>query len=376
MLAMEDTLKGQLRYAIIGVGAGVLSMHRQALALPSVQLVAVSDIVSSLAQQRAAELHCAFYTDHRRLLAETHPDVAVVMTPHLFHASIATDCLAAGSHVLIEKPMAVEVAQADDMLAAAEQHQRLIGVIFQQRFRPEIRAARAYIQAGRLGSIQHIDMTAIWTRTARYYSSASWRGTWAGEGGGVLMNQAPHQLDVLCHLVGLPARVFAWTRRLLHHIETEDTVQAALEWSSGALGSLHISTAEVDQAEYLKIVGTRGQLELSSGKLVLRELDADLADFIASSPEAIAAPKLRDVEIDLEPGKGGKGDHLAVYQAFNNAILHGIPFTSAGVEGRMSLELANALIYSNYTHAPVDLPLDRQKYAALLDDLRAKRRVL
>lgn len=367
---MEPNPTRQLRYAVIGAGASVLSMHRQALALPAIQVVAVSDIVPALGEQRASELNCAFYADHRRLLAEVHPDVAVVMTPHPFHASIAIDCLAAGSNVLVEKPMAVQVAEADAMLAASTEHQRLLGVIFQRRFRPEIRAARALIQSGQLGRIQHIDMTAVWTRTERYYKSAGWRGTWSGEGGGVLMNQAPHQLDMLCHLVGLPARVFAWTRRLLHSIETEDTVQAALEWPQGALGSLHISTAEADKPEYLKIVGTRGQLELEAGKLTLRKLDADLVDFIATSPEAMAAPKMLDVQVELE---AGKGDHTAVYQAFNAALLQGSPFTSAGAEGRMSLELANALIYSNYTHEPIELPLDRQKYAALLDDLRTKR---
>ncbi len=364
---MELNPARQLRYAVIGVGASVFSMHRQALALPSIQVVAVSDIVSTGGEQRASELHCAFHADHKRLLAEVHPDVAVVMTPHPFHASIAIDCLAAGSNVLVEKPMAVQVAEADAMLAASTEHQRLLGVIFQQRFRPQVRAARTLIQSGQLGRIQHIDMTAVWTRTARYYRSASWRGTWSGEGGGVLMNQAPHQLDMLCHLVGLPARVFAWTRRLLHSIETEDTVQAALEWPDGALGSLHISTAEADRAEYLKIVGTRGQLELEEGKITLRKLDADLVDFIATSPKAMDAPKMLDLEVELEPGKG---DHAAVYQAFNAALLQGIPFTSAGPEGRMSLELANALIYSNYTHQPVELPLDRKKYAALLEELR------
>lgn len=365
---MESIPARQLRYAVIGVGAGVFSMHRQALALPTVQVVAVSDIVPTIGEQRARELHCPFYADHRRLLAEVHPDVVVVMTPHPFHASIAIDCLSAGSNVLVEKPIAVQVAEADAMLAASIQHQRLLGVIFQQRFRPQVRAARTFIQSGQLGRIQHVDMTAVWTRTERYYKSASWRGTWSGEGGGVLMNQAPHQLDVLCHLVGQPARVFAWTRRLLHSIETEDTVQAALEWPDGALGSLHISTAEADQAEYLKIVGTRGQLELEDGKLALRKLDADLVDFIATSPEAMAAPKMLDLAVEPEPGKG---DHTAVYQAFNAALLYGIPFTSAGPEGLMSLELANALIYSNYAHQPVELPLDRQKYAALLEDLRS-----
>ncbi len=358
------------RYAVIGAGAGVLKMHLPALALPNIKLVAISDIVGTIGQQRAAELNCAFYTDHQRLLAEEHPDVVVVVTPHPFHAPIAIDCLVAGANVLVEKPIAIQVSEADAMLAAAEKHQRLLGVVYQQRFRPEIRAAHAFIQSGRLGRLQRVEMTAVWTRSESYYRSANWRGTWSGEGGGVLMNQASHQLDLLCHLVGLPSRVFAWTRRLLHNMEAEDTVQAAMEWPSGALGSLHISTAETDQAEYLKIIGTHGQLELRGGKLALREFDMDMVDFIATYPQPIGAPNVFDVEVELEPGKG---DHVTVYRAFNAALSDGIPFTSAGAEGRMSLELANALIYSNYTHGPVELPLDRQKYSTLLEDLRSKK---
>lgn len=365
---MESKRTERLRYAIVGAGAGVLNMHRKALTLPTVDVVAISDINTALGQERAGELNCTFYPDHKQLLADVRPDVVVVMAPHPFHAPIAIDCMAAGSNVLVEKPMAVQVAEADAILAAAERHQRLFGVIFQQRFRPEIRAARKFIQDGRLGRIQHVDMTAVWTRTERYYKSAGWRGTWAGEGGGVLMNQAPHHLDILCHLVGSPSRVFAWTRRLLHHIETEDTVQAALEWPDGALGSLHISTAEADQAEYLKIVGTRGQLELSDGKLTLHVLDDDLEDFVVTSPKAMAAPKILAMTVPLEQGTG---DHAAVYQAFNDALLHDVPFTSAGAEGRMSLELANALIYSDYINGPVEMPLERQQYASLLENLRA-----
>ncbi len=358
------------RYAVIGAGAGVLTMHLPALVLPNINLVAIADIASAIGQQRAAELNCAFYTDHQRLLAETHPDVVVVITPHPFHAPIAIDCLAAGAHVLVEKPMAIQVAEADAMLTASEKYQRLVGVVFQHRFRPEIRAAHKFIQAGHLGRLQRIEMTAVWTRSERYYRSASWRGTWSGEGGGVLMNQASHQLDLLCHLVGLPSRVFAWTRHLLHNIEAEDTVQAIMEWPSGALGSLHISTAETDLAEYLKIVGTHGQLELRAGKLSLHTFDMDMVDFIATFPEPIGAPNVLDFDVELEPGNG---DHISVYQAFNAALSNGIPFTSAGAEGRMELELANALIYSNYTHGPIELPLDRQKYSTLLEDLRTKK---
>ncbi len=271
-----EAKQARLRYAIIGAGAGVFNMHRAALQLPEIDLVALSDINPTIGQQRAVELDCAFYSDHHQLLTEIQPDVAVIMAPHPLHARLAIDSLEAGCHVLVEKPMAIQVAEADAMIETAQQQQRLLGVVYQQRFRPEIRQAHDMLHAGRLGHIQHIAMSAVWTRTASYYKSAGWRGTWIGEGGGVLMNQAPHQLDLLCHLVGLPTRVFGWTRTSLHAIETEDTVQATLEWPDGALGSLHISTAEADQAEYMKIVGTQGQLELRNGHLTCQLLETDL----------------------------------------------------------------------------------------------------
>lgn len=361
----------QLRYAVIGAGAGVFGMHRAALQLPEIRVEAVADVNLEAARQRGEELSCPFYADHQQLLTEVKPDVVVIMTPHPYHAQIAIDSLQAGSHVLVEKPMAVQVSEADAMIETAERAQRLIGVVFQHRFRPEIRAAHQLIQSGQIGQLQHVSMTAVWTRTARYYQSAGWRGTWKGEGGGVLMNQACHHLDLLCHLVGEPARAFAWTRRILHAIETEDTVQATLEWPDGALGSLHISTAEADQAEYLKIVGTHGQLELNGAILTHRALDTDIADFVATHPKAMATPAMHDVPVAIDASRSG--DHCAVYRAFNTAITQGTSFTSAAGEGRMSLELANAFIYASYTNSPVELPLHRQNYTVLLNELSAKK---
>ena len=202
---------GALRHVVIGVGAGIFASHHKALTSNGAEWEAVSDVNVELGQQRAAELGCPFYTDHRTMLAETRPDVAVVITPHPFHAPIAIDCLQSGCHVLVEKPMSVHVAEADAMIEAAERADRLLAVNFQMRLRPEVRMARRMIEEGRLGMIQHVNMTMSWTRAASYFKLSSWRGTWTGEGGGVLMNQSPHNLDLLCHLIGLPKRVVAWT---------------------------------------------------------------------------------------------------------------------------------------------------------------------
>src|SRR5882724_7777060 len=144
----------RLRFVVIGIAAGILGSHRQGLSMPYVDVVAGSDINIERGQENANELHCAFYTDYQRMLDETRPDVAVILTPHFLHAEIAIACLKAGSHVLVEKPMALHVEDADRMIAAAEEAQRILCVVLQQRFRPEIQAAHEYIEAGKLGALQ------------------------------------------------------------------------------------------------------------------------------------------------------------------------------------------------------------------------------
>jgi predicted dehydrogenase len=258
------------------------------------------------------------------------------------------------------------------MIEAADRNQRLLSLIFQHRFRPEVRAAKKLLQEGLLGDIQRVELSAVWTRPDSYYNLAPWRGTWSGEGGGILINQASHNLDLLCYLAGMPARVYAWTRRLLHQIETEDTAQAILEWPNGALGSLHISSAEADMPERIKILGTQGYLELAHGQLSVQKLDVDMKEYRVNSKDPYAKAPLHPYTVPLEDGNG---DHVAVYRSFHEAILsgnHDDPAYCDGVEGRMELELANAIIFSNYTHSEVEFPLDRQRYAALLEDLRAR----
>lgn len=362
----------RLRHAIIGVGAGIMGSHRSALTLPEVDLVAVADVNIDIGRQRAEELGCAFYDDYRRMLAEARPEVVVIVTPPFLHASMAIDSLRAGSHVLIEKPMAVQVAEADEMIEAARQNQRLLGVILQHRFRPEVNAARQLLREGVLGQIQRVEYVGTWPRPESYFKMAAWRATWWGEGGGLLTNQASHNLDVLSYLLDRPSRVVAWTRRLLHDIETEDTVQAMLEWPDGSLGMLHISTAEMDRPERLKIVGTRGSLELGHGELSAQTLDTDMRDYRVNCPDPYGKPQERPYEVAWEKGKGG--GHRAVYQDFHSAILNGTPLRCDGADALQELELANAINYSSHEQREIPLPLDRPAYAALLEELRQQGR--
>jgi predicted dehydrogenase len=358
----------RLRYVIIGCAASIVPTHLAALAqLPAAQIVGMADISAERGAERAAELGCPFYVDHRELLAELRPDVAVICTPHPFHAAIALDCFAAGAHVLVEKPMAVEVSEADTMIAAAAAAGRILAVSFQQRFRPAIEHIRQMIDAGQLGTLLRVLCVEPWFRTAAYYRTASWRGTWAGEGGGVLMNQAPHTLDLLCYLAGQPDKVWGWTRTFIHAIETEDTAQAMLEYANGASGYLNINTVEAGLERRLQLVGDRAAVELVGDRLTIYRFTPTLSEYRATSTELFKAP---DVASEVIEAPGDGGGHLAVYRDLQAAIVEGRQPRCDGRAGRMSLELANAVILSSYRDRAVTLPLDRATYSALLSELR------
>lgn len=362
---MTETRK--LRHVVIGVGALVFSMHRKALEVPTTELAAVCDIRTEIGKQRADELGVPFYEDYRKMLAEIKPDVTVITAPHYLHPQMAIDAMHAGSHVLTEKPMATEVADADRMVKTAKETGKLLAVNFQQRLRPEILAAKKLITEGRVGVIQRVSLVVPWPRSYRYYSMATWRATWWGEGGGVLLNQGPHDLDLVCHLAGMPRRVVSWNKTNFHQIEVEDTISAMLEWDNGATGYLHISTAESGPKSNLEIVGTKGSIQIGEGDLTFNEFDADVHEFLRTTDEIYSGPGQHPVAVELPEGEGS---HPSVYRNFHAAILNGAPISASGEQGVMSLELANAMIYSSHTHEVVELPLDRQKYSALLADLK------
>lgn len=360
-----------LRYVILGAGAAIFDAHAAAIQAVGGRIAAVYNRTPERVKARAVSMDCRYYDDYRAMLAAEKPDAAVIITAHPQHAAMALDCLAAGCHVVVEKPMAVHVGEADAMIAAAAQAGRLLVVCFQHRFRPEIAAAYPIIQRGQLGAIQRIDMVAPWPRTAVYYAESSWRATWTGEGGGVLLNQAAHDLDLLCYLLGMPTRVIAWTRTRLHAIETEDTAHAMLEWADGALGYFHASTAETGERK-LTISGTGGVMSITPGAVWYEQYNTDMRQHIASSSTAMGGPESKQIPLHIPEARE---DHSAVYRDFEASIrsITARKPMADGESGRMSLELANAMIFSSYSGQVVELPLERNRYKALLERLRSNR---
>lgn len=357
-----------MRVVVIGGGANIATNHVPGLQAIQAQVVGVQDINLERAQGFAERVDAPLFREVDELLAHSAADLAVILAPHPFHTDLTLACLDAGMHVLTEKPLSDEVAQADRMITRARERHRLLAVSFQQRAREEIQAARDIIRSGDIGEIQRADLIGTWPRRRTYFEVAPWRGTWRGEGGGVLINQGQHDLDLLCYLAGKPTRVMGWTRTRVHPIETEDTAVALLEWTSGSVGSVHISTCEIDEGQRMEITGTGGRLRVLRGRLEVVGYPVDMRDFAVSQGPAFGAPEAGVAEI---PRGGTQGTHVDIYRNLERAIDGAEPLLAPAEEAIVALEVANAIEYSSATGASVDLPLDRNAYAEFLKQRRS-----
>jgi predicted dehydrogenase len=353
-----------LRYGIFGAGV-VVPMHLEGIAaLDDVELVGISAPHGARALAEAAGTQA--FTDNAELLAPGL-DVAVICTPHPSHPEVTIEALATGAHVLCEKPLAVQVRDADAMIAAADDADRLLGVCFQQRFRPVIAAARELVAAGRLGDLIRVSIVDPLYRPNSYYGTAGWRGTWEREGGGVLMNQAPHTLDLLCHLAGPPATAWGKAWRRSQPMETEDTATALLEWPNGAVGTLAVSTTEPG-VQRIEVVGDRGRIEIVGESIAFERFEPPVSEHLPTAPGMFDAPVRVQERVELP---AGRGDHVDVHADFAAAVRAGGRPRAPADDARWSLELANAIVLSTHAGRAVPLPVDRDAYARLLADLRA-----
>ncbi|MBY0455722.1 MAG: Gfo/Idh/MocA family oxidoreductase, partial [Gemmataceae bacterium] len=234
-----------LRVALVGCGK-VAHLHAAALAtLPEAAFVAACDVSAERAGAFAAKYHLTPFTDLAALLRDARPDVLLVCTPHPLHAESATRAAEAGVHVLVEKPLAATLADCDLMLAAARKAGTLLGVVSQRRFYPPVQRMKRAIDAGKLGPpALGVFIQYSW-RDAAYYQSDPWRGRWDTEGGGVLVNQSPHQLDILLWLMGPVAEASGYWANLNHpSVEVDDTAVASLRFRNGGLGSVVTSLSQ------------------------------------------------------------------------------------------------------------------------------------
>jgi len=348
----------KLRMGIVGLGIMGRRYYAMLRSLTGVEVTALCvrhlDTISDLPGEK--------FSDYRLLCASGQVDAVIIATPHDSHPPVAIEALRHGLHVLVEKPLAVHVADGHRMLAAHRDKMLCFGVMLQERSRPLHVTIKSMIQGGVLGDIRRVHWIATdWFRSQAYYQSSSWRATWEGEGGGLLINQCPHQLDLLQWFVGLPVRVTAHLSLGKYHpIEVEDEVTAFLEYPNGATGVFVASTGEAPGANRLEIVGEKGKLVLEQGTLTLFENAVETSVFSRTTRELFARPPCQVREI---PVTGEWEGPASVLKNFRDAILHGVPLFVSAEEALGSLELGNAMLLSGLLHRSVDLPLD----AALME---------
>ena len=359
-----------LKLGIIGVG-NIGSAHFGSVMrglCPDIVLTAAADRRESRRQwiRENGPADIAVFTEGSDLIASGACDAVLIATPHYQHPTLAAEAFRHGLHVLCEKPAGVYTLQVREMIAAADERPELVfAMMFNQRTNCVYRKMKEMITSGEIGEITRMSwLVTDWYRTQFYYDSGAWRATWAGEGGGVLLNQCPHQLDLLQWLCGLPAKVHAFCHEgKWHDVEIEDDVTAYLEFPNGATGVFVTTTGDAPGTNRLEITGTRGKLVCENDVLTFDRLEMDERAWCRVCKEGFRKPECEHIVVETD---GANPQHVGVMNAFAAAIAEGNPLVADGREGIHGLMLSNAIHLSAWTGETVTLPIDERKFYDLL----------
>lgn len=309
-----------------------------------------------------------YFTDLDSFFKEANVDAVIIATPHYSHPDIAIWAFEKGLHVLIDKPAGVFAKNVLKMNEIAKNSGNVFGIIYNQRANPLYQKLRELISSGALGEIKRTNwIITNWYRSQSYYDLVEWRGTWANDGGGVLLNQSPHQLDLWQWTTGLmPKRVYGFCGfGRYHDIEVEDDVTAYVEYENGATGTFITSTGEAPGTNRFEVVGDRGKMVVENGELIFHRLKKSERQFNKTYTGGMGSPKTEEINISIE---GEDTGHTGIMQNFVDAILHGTALLAPGEEGIKGLEISNAIYLSAWLKEPVHLPVDPDLYYAKLQE--------
>lgn len=325
----------QLKSVVIGLGA-IHQNHLHALSkIPETTLSAVCDIDPELLLSRQEKLLCEGFTDYREMIDTVHPDVVHICTPHYLHAPMAIYAMEHGCHVLTEKPMAIHEEETRQMIETASKTGKTLGICFQNRYNPTSQRIRALLDSGEAGKVLSIKMTVTWNRDEKYYGQAAWRGTWSMEGGGVLINQAIHTLDLMLWYAGEVESVQAQASsfRLGQAIEVEDTAHGYIHFKNGATGIFYATNAfGADSPIELDIICEHAHI------LLKNDLDITFDD---GRTEHMTNTSL----VSGSKGYWGNG-HDALIRDYYDHILQGKPFPIDGTEAAKVIHLIQGIYHS------------------------------
>ncbi len=362
----------KLRFGIIGLG-NIGVVHADTLLAGKVARGELTAVASSSPAKRElwAGRGVQVFSTAAELLESRAVDAVIIATPHLQHLELGIAAFKAGVHVLMEKPIAAHKADAEKLLAAHRLNPKILfGCMYQKRVEPCFQKIRALVQGGALGKIVRVNwIITDWFRTEAYYASGGWRATWAGEGGGVLLNQCLHNLDLLQWILEMPRSLRGFCQLgHFHRIEVEDSVTAYLEWANGANGVFVSSTGEAPGTNRFEIAGTKGLLVLEHNRLTFTRNETDMLEFSRTATHGFVKPAAHTEDIDCAKVES---PHTLVTQNFVNAVLDGEPLIAPGAEGMYALELANAIVLSSLLNQTVELPLDGAAWEKKLNGLIA-----
>ncbi len=370
---------GTVRFGIIGIGKmGSLHCLRFTKGLiKEAKLTAVCDITDerkAWAEKNLAKSGVKYFDKYEELIDSGLVDAVLVATPHYLHPVIATYALNKGLHTLIEKPAGVFTKAIRELNELAESKPELtFGIMYNQRTNKLYRYAKDVIESGRLGEMKRINwIITNWYRPQAYYNQGGWRGTWAGEGGGVLINQCPHQLDLFQWLGGMPSKVTGYVQVGKNRkINVENDVTAYMEYPNGATGVFITSTHDFPGTNRLEIDGDKGKIVIENNKLEFTELKVGETEFNRTNKKFM--PSIPSRKIVKRMSKLSEylmlvfGQHTGIINNFVAHINHGTPLIAPGVEGIRGLTVSNAIHLSGWTGETVTLPIDEDKFIEELD---------
>ncbi len=363
----------KVRLGIIGVGNMGSADAQNILSgkTPELQLTAVADRRESRRAWAKENLspEVQIFTEGSQLITSGLCDAVLISVPHYQHPVLAQEAFAQGLHVLCEKPAGVYTKAVREMNAAADKSGKVFAMMFNQRTNCLYRAMHRLVHEGQLGELKRVNwIITDWYRTQIYYDSGDWRATWDGEGGGVLLNQCPHQLDLLQWICGLPQTVRAFCHEgKWHDIEVEDDVTAYMEWANGATGVFVTTTGDAPGTNRFEVTGTLGKLVCEDGQLRFWRLKQDEREFCRTSQEGFQKPEMEEVPVEMD---GENPQHVGVLNAFAANILRGEPLVADGREGIRGLTLSNAMHLSGWLDQAIELPLDEDRF---LQELNRRR---
>ena len=366
----------KVRIGIIGIG-NMGSGHAKNIVggkVPNMELAAVCDInPERLAWAKENCPDAEQFDDAIKMMDSGKVDAVIVATPHYFHPVYVTEALKRDIHVISEKPAGVYTKAVREVNELAARSKATYAIMFNQRTNCVYRKIKEMIDGGELGQLKRVNwIITDWYRTQFYYDSGAWRATWDGEGGGVLLNQCPHQLDLVQWLCGMPVRVRAFLHEgKWHDIEVEDDVTAYMEYANGATGVFITTTGDAPGTNRLEISGEMGKIVCENDEITFFKNAVSDREFSKTSQEGFEKPACEKIKVETD---GRNLQHVDVLNAFAGAILRGEKLVADGREGINGLTLSNAMHLSSWLDKTVDIPFDEELYLAELNKRRATSR--